>query len=143
MTEEDISYHDSPAVTNEALNVLFGAAWPEHAARDFQAVLSHNLGHVCAYAGDTLIGFVNIAWDGGVHAFLLDPTVAPGMRHRGIGRELVRRACDLAREAGVRWLHADYAPEHGESYAACGFRETRAGLIDVQERSSQRTSACS
>ncbi len=133
MTGEGVTYRNSPAVTNEALNALFADAWPGHCTRDFQAVLTRNLGHVCAYAGDTLIGFVNIAWDGSLHAFLLDPTVRTDLRLRGIGKGLVSRACDLARKAGAKWLHVDYAPEHRRFYLACGFRETHAGLIDLQE----------
>ena len=35
----------------------------------------HSLGCVCAREGATLVGFVNVAWDGGVHAFVLDTMV--------------------------------------------------------------------
>ncbi|MFJ6658828.1 hypothetical protein ACIQNG_21125 [Streptomyces sp. NPDC091377] len=39
-------------------------------------VRRHSLGWVCARGGDgTLVGFVNVAWDGGVHAFVLDTVV--------------------------------------------------------------------
>ena len=133
MTEREVTYRERPAVTNAALNALFADAWPQHSAKDFQAVLAQSLGHVCAYAAGEVIGFVNVAWDGGLHAFLLDPTVRSDMRRRGIGRELVRRARDLARKAEAKWLHVDYAPEHRGFYLACGFRETQAGLIDLQE----------
>jgi hypothetical protein len=62
---------------NDALNSLFSASWPDHVTRDFNAVLQHSLAHVFAFDADRLIGFVNVAWDGGLHAFLLDPTVDP------------------------------------------------------------------
>ena len=128
----EVAYRDNSPVTNEALNALFADAWPDHATRGFQAVLSRSLGHVCAYVDDRLVGFVNVAWDGGVHAFLLDTTVRSDMRRQGIGRELVRRACNLARKADAQWLHVDYVPEHKSFYADCGFRETQARLIDLQ-----------
>ena len=36
----------------------------------------HSLGWVCATdGGGSLVGFVNVAWDGGVHAFVLDTLV--------------------------------------------------------------------
>jgi ribosomal protein S18 acetylase RimI-like enzyme len=63
-------------------------------------VLEHSLVYVAAFAADALVGFVNVAWDGRAHAFLLDPRVHPEYRERGIGREVVRRAADAAREAG-------------------------------------------
>jgi GNAT superfamily N-acetyltransferase len=49
----------------------------------------HSLGWVCAWDGDELVGFVNVAWDGAVHAFLLDTLVTAGARRKGVGTELV------------------------------------------------------
>jgi ribosomal protein S18 acetylase RimI-like enzyme len=90
----------------------------------------HSLGWVCARAGGALVGFVNVAWDGGVHAFLLDTVVAAGARRRGVGTRLVAAAVAGARAAGCEWLHVDFE-EHlrGFYLDACGFRHTPAGLI--------------
>jgi ribosomal protein S18 acetylase RimI-like enzyme len=52
-------------------------------------VQHHSLGWVCARDGVELVGFVNVAWDGVVHAFVLDTMVASSARRRGIGTELV------------------------------------------------------
>ncbi|HVA44284.1 MAG TPA: GNAT family N-acetyltransferase [Acidimicrobiales bacterium] len=97
----------------------------------------HSLGWVTARgASGTLVGFTNVAWDGGVHAFLLDPKVRPSQQRRGIGSELVRLASDRAREAGCEWLHVDFedAERLGRFYfVACGFRPTTAGLINLTE----------
>ena len=71
-----IDYKVGPPVTNEELNALYADAWPGPCEeRDFTAVLERSLVHVCAYRGNELVGFVYVAWDGGVHAFLLEPTV--------------------------------------------------------------------
>ena len=88
-----------------------------------------SLVHLGAYAGERLVGYVNVATDGGSHAFLLDPMVHPDCRRQGLGTRLVRRAAELSRERGARWLHVDYAPHLAAFYAACGFRPTAAGLI--------------
>ncbi len=57
---------------------------------DWSAQLGrHSLGWVCARDGDTLIGFVNVAWDGGVHAFLLDTLVGATNRGQGVGTALI------------------------------------------------------
>jgi ribosomal protein S18 acetylase RimI-like enzyme len=97
-----VDYFVNPVVTNELLNELFCAAWPEHSCRDFRPILERSLAYICAYdANRRLIGFVNVAWDGGIHAFLLDTTVRPDWRRRGIGRKLVERAEHSARESGM------------------------------------------
>lgn len=122
-----------PVLDDASLNALFALAWPGHEARAFGAVLTRSLGYLGAFAGDALVGFVNVAWDGGAHAFLLDPTVHPDYRRRGLGLRLVREAAALARAAGVEWLHVDYEPHLQAFYVAAGFRPTAAGLLRLRE----------
>lgn len=127
-----IEYRRSPAVTNAELNALFAAAWVNHNTSDFRPILERSLAYVCAYRGPDLVGFVNLAWDGGVHAFLLDTTVHPVVRRQGIGRSLVERAVLAARERGIEWVHVDYEPHLREFYRQCGFAHTEAGLIQLK-----------
>ncbi len=122
-----------PFPSQEMLEGLWLAAWNEPAKRDFSAILVRSLGHVAAYDGAALVGFANIATDGGIHAFILDTCVAPEYRRRGVGRELVQRAVDLARERGAEWLHVDYEPHLESFYASCGFRSASAGLLRFQK----------
>ena len=89
----------------------------------------HSLTWVEAYADGHLVGFVNVAWDGGTHAFLLDTCVDPDRQRSGVGVELVRRAVDAARDAGCAWLHVDFEPHLERFYARCGFSPTAAGLL--------------
>ena len=127
----NVVYRANPTVTNAELNQLFAASWPDHAWRDFTSELKHCPAIVCAYAGDRLVGFVKLAWDGGGHAFLLDTTVHPDMRRQGIGRHLVQHAIDVARDNGMRWVHVDFDEHLREFYRGCGFRHTEAGLIEL------------
>ena len=124
-----VSYHISPPLNNEQLNILFAAAWPHHARRDFAPVLAHSLACICAFQEETLVGFVNLAWDGGIHAFLLDTTVHPARQRQGIGRHLVTHAVAEARRHGMHWLHVDYEPHLEPFYHACGLTPTLAGLL--------------
>jgi GNAT superfamily N-acetyltransferase len=97
-------------------------------------VEKHSLGWVCAHRRDTLVGFVNVAWDGGTHAFLLDTVVAPDVRGQGVGTRLVQAAADGARAAGCGWLHVDYEPHLTAFYqGACGFAPTAAGLVALEK----------
>jgi GNAT superfamily N-acetyltransferase len=116
-----------------ALGRLREAAWGgEDDGSGWPAILARSLSWVTAHEGERLVGFVNIAWDGRTHAFLLDPTVHPEVQRRGVGVQLVRRAAQAAREGGAHWLHVDFEPHLQGFYAACGFRPTAAGLLSLR-----------
>ncbi len=98
-------------------------------------IREHSLGWVTARAPDgALFGFVNVAWDGCDHAFLLDPKTRGSAQHRGIGTRLVDVAVYQARAAGCEWVHVDFGEELTPFYfGACGFTPTAAGLIHLRE----------
>lgn len=131
MFSEQVIYQISPNITNEELNRLFVTAWPNHGLRDFGPVLSHSLAYICARYGEHLIGFINLAWDGGLHAFVLDTTVHPDFQRQGIGRQLVKGAVSMAREHNIEWLHVDYEPHLHHFYQQCGFAPAHAGLLNL------------
>ncbi|HEX5656042.1 MAG TPA: GNAT family N-acetyltransferase [Polyangiales bacterium] len=118
-------------VREDELQRLFAASWPERGAQSYAAVLAKSLLWVTARTSE-LVGFVNVATDGGERAFLIDTTVHPSARLRGVGRSLVRAAVAATKSRGLQWLHVDYAPAHERFYRSCGFTTTRAGLIDLQ-----------
>lgn len=93
----------------------------------------HSLGWVTARdAGGRLVGFVNVASDGGDHAFLIDTKTHGAHQRRGIGMRMVGFAAHHAKAAGCEWLHVDFDPELAPFYfEACGFRPTDAGLIHL------------
>jgi GNAT superfamily N-acetyltransferase len=122
--------------TNTELNELHAQGF-DHERLEYdwrRQVERHSLGWVCARqpAGRQLVGFVNVAWDGGSHAFLLDTLVPAAQQRRGIGRRLVAVAAEHSRAAGCQWLHVDFE-EHLRSFyfGACGFDPTNAGLADL------------
>ncbi|MET8648138.1 GNAT family N-acetyltransferase [Streptomyces sp. NPDC057746] len=127
-----ITYEWRGRFDNATLNALHADGFgPPVAETDWRERLErYSLGWVCAREEGDLIGFVNVAWDGGVHAFLLDTVVAQRLRAKGIGTALVAAAAREARAARCKWLHVDFE-EHLRSFYfdACGFKETTAGLI--------------
>lgn len=127
-----IGYRLDPFPTDADLATIWASSWGQPWTGELGRILPRSLVHACAYDGERLVGYVNVAWDGGGHAFLLDPTVDVTYQRRGIGRELVRRVADAARERGAEWLHVDYEPQLAAFYTACGFRSTNAGLIDLR-----------
>jgi ribosomal protein S18 acetylase RimI-like enzyme len=93
----------------------------------------NSLGWVTARGpGSIVAGFVNVAWDGGDHAFLLDTKVASAYQRRGIATLLVAEAVRQAKAAGCEWIHVDFEDYLAPFYfGACGFRPTAAGLIHL------------
>ncbi len=116
---------------NAALDALHAEGFGASASVDWRGrVRRHSLGWVCAWDEGELVGFVNVVWDGGGHAFLLDTVVAGGRRRSGIGGELVAEAARRARAAGCAWLHVDFEDDlRSFSFDACGFGPTAAGLV--------------
>jgi len=96
----------------------------------FRQVEAHSLGWVCARAAGVLVGWVNVAWDGAGHAFILDTIVAASHRRHGVATGLVTMATSAARDAGCEWLHVEFEDHLRPFYVdACGFTPTDAGLI--------------
>lgn len=115
------------------MNRLRARAWNDDSWRDYSAILSRSLAHVGAFGGMRLIGFVNVAWDGGIHAFILDTCVDPDFRRQGIATHLVKRATSLARDRGAKWLHVDFEPHLTGFYRNLGFSHTEAGLLSLRD----------
>ena len=128
-----VDYRVNPKVTNDELDRLYVVSWPDHhPPHDWGPELERLLVFVGAYDGDELIGSVKLAWDGDIHAFLLEPTVRPDYRRRGIGRSLVEHAVSFARERGIVWVHVDFERELGAFYRACGFEPTDAAIMKLR-----------
>ncbi len=128
-----ISYVSGFAVDDAELSALHARAFGGDPARVepwARRLERHALTWIGAFDTTALVGFLQVCWDGGAHAFLLDTAVDPGRQHEGIGTALVRAAVTEARAAGCDWLHVDFEPHLEHFYLeSCGFRPTKAGLI--------------
>jgi GNAT superfamily N-acetyltransferase len=127
-----VTFQIDPFPSADELNMLWLEAWGSHELKDFSGVLSRSLAHIGAYENRRLVGFVNVAWDGGIHAFILDTSVHPRVRRQGIGTRMVREATSVARDRGAKWLHVDFEPHLTSFYRNCGFRPTGAGLVELK-----------
>jgi len=131
---ENVEYCWRGALTDAEMVGLVAAHGGKAQAGWWDQVRPHSLGWVTARCPDgLLVGFVNVAWDGGDHAFLIDTKVRSEYQRRGIATEVVRVAVSHSRAAGCEWLHVDFG-EHLEPFylEACGFEPTPAGLIHLR-----------
>ncbi|MGV9772762.1 GNAT family N-acetyltransferase [Streptosporangium sp. NPDC003464] len=127
-----ITYEWRGGFDNAAVNALHAEGFDHAPLQDdwWAQVNRHSLGWVCARQEEELVGFVNVAWDGAVHAFVLDTLVTARLRRHGVGTELVAVAVRQARAAGCEWLHVDFDDHlRGFYLESCGFQATGAGLI--------------
>lgn len=130
---DETEYRVNPTVLNDELNELFEVSWPGTKQRkNFRPILDHSLAYICAYKNGRLVGFVNLVWDGGIHGFILDMTVVPEHRRKGIGSGLLQRVADVAHEKGIEWFHVDFIPELKPFYRKAGYRSTEVGLLSVK-----------
>lgn len=129
----ELTYSERAALELEELQALFSRAWGGSGKPNYDRVLDRAFTWIAAHDGDCLVGFVNVAWDGGVHFFLLDTTVDPGYQRRGVGSQLVRAAIASCRGSG-EWMHVDSDEElMRRLYFPAGFGPTSAGIAGLLE----------
>jgi GNAT superfamily N-acetyltransferase len=130
-----ITYRWRDDFDNVEINNLHAEAFNagESEGRDWRAALTeHALGWVTARDEGRVVGFVNVVWDGLIHAWIQDAMVTANHQTRGIGTRLIEIARDQATRAGCEWLHVDFVDHLSDFYiGACGFTPTSAGLIHL------------
>ncbi len=137
MTDLPIDYAWRGDFTNREANELHAEAFDTRVFSDQEwdwkkQTATHSLGWVTARRGHELVGFVNVLWDGFVHAWIQDVMVAMSCRRRGVGVALVHAARDRAAAAGCEHLHVDFDDDLRKFYFdACGFTPTNGGLISL------------
>jgi ribosomal protein S18 acetylase RimI-like enzyme len=131
--EPEVTYRWRGSLTDAEMVALVRAHGGQAVHGWWDQIRAYSLGWVTARAADgEAVGFVNVAWDGRDHAFLLDTKTHGAFQREGIGTRLVELATRQARDAGCEWLHVDFDPGLEAFYLdACGFRPTPAGLIHL------------
>jgi ribosomal protein S18 acetylase RimI-like enzyme len=130
---DEIEYSWRGELTDAEMVELVESHGGKPAAGRWDRIRPRSLGWVTAREpGGLLVGFVNVATDGGDHAFLIDTKTRGSYQRRGIGTRVVQLATQHAKAAGSEWLHVDFDPELAQFYFdACGFSPTDAGLIHL------------
>ena len=135
MDNDDITYGWRGDITDAELVALTDSYGGNSEVGWWDRIRPHSLGWVAArLPNGEAAGFVNVAWDGCDHAFLIDTKVRSDLQHHGIGTKLVRIATEHAKQAGCEWLHVDYEERLATFYIdACRFRPTAAALVHLPD----------
>ena len=130
----DVTYRWRTGISDAEVNGLTRSYGGQAEDGWWDRIRPHSLGWATAHSGDgTPVGFANVAWGGGDHAFLLDPKVRLDLQRQGIATGLVRLAAEHAAAAGCEWLHVDFRDELAPFYfGACGFSPTVAGVLRLR-----------
>ena len=130
-----ITYQWRAEFSNEEVNRLHAEAFETRVFDESEwnwrdLVAAHSLGWVVARDGTELVGFVNVLWDGLVHAWIQDTMVAAKLEGAWRWHATASPPREGAREAGCEWFHVDFDDHlRGFYLDACGFTPTNAGLI--------------
>ena len=135
MDENAVEYEWRGEISDAELVALTDSYGGNSAVGWWDRIRPHSLGWVAArLPNGAAVGFVNVAWDGCDHAFLIDTKVRSDLQGQGIGTELVRIATEHAQQAGCEWLHVDYETRLARFYVdACRFSPTTAALINLRD----------
>lgn len=104
----------------------------DRAEADYPAAFSGYASCVTARSGDgRLVGWCAVLSDRVRHGMLLDVIVHPDWQRKRIGRTIVGRAVAQLADWGVEIVHVDFLPENAEFYRRCGFRSSKAGILEL------------
>ena len=93
------------------------------------SILEKSLSYITARQNNELIGFCNVAWDGGRHATIFDVNVHPKFRRQGVALAMMEPVPKLAKTHGVKYLHVDFDQTLEPLYSKVGFEMISAGII--------------
>jgi GNAT superfamily N-acetyltransferase len=121
------------AVSPEEIEDLREAVGWERSEGIYRQVLERHYAYYTARAvNGKLIGYVSVLSDGIADAFLVDLMVHPEYQGSGLGKELVIRAVNDVKQAGVQCVQVTFDDHLEPFYTKCGFHIFKGGIIDFK-----------
>jgi len=114
------------ALTTEAFSELAHRIWPREYDSALTSAALDKTVNIAAWDGDRLVGSVRVLTDGYFFSTVAEVMVDPQYRKQGIGRELLRRALEVA-PGGALWVGAQ--PGQERFVEAAGFRRGLTGYV--------------
>ncbi len=135
-----IEYRFLTAPTEEEVRQILGlyreAGWWEDAAapdpQDVRRIVAGSYCFLAAFSGEHLVAMGRVLSDGVSDAYIQDVTVEKGMRHRGIGSDLIRRIVERLNAVGIRWIGLIASGNTEDFYRPLGFQPVPGALAMLQ-----------
>lgn len=98
---------------------------------DFNETLKRSLAYVIVRdEGGNLIGYCNLAWDGGRHATIFDLNVHPDHRNKDFVFLMLEELLEVAKNTpSLRFLHADFNKSRTKIAEKYGFDIINGGIM--------------
>lgn len=118
-------------------------------ARDLRDPRLSAMRHLCAYDGETLVGYAAAVTNGVTDAYIQDVTVRPAYQHRGIGTQLMHRMLAHLQAEDIYMVSVIYGEDALRPfYERFGFHHalrtagtaSRTGLTSMADDASQERS---
>lgn len=96
----------------------------------FKKKLENTYFCVACFAGDTLVGYVDVVSDGIDDAYIRDLVVHPDYQRRGIGSKLLDMVVKHIKSNGIKTVNVLFEQHLKEFYRKANFKIVSGGLID-------------
>ena len=126
----ELRYEYSPHLKAEQVAELRDKVNWESRVEKFKKKLGNTYFCVACFAGDTLVGYVDVVSDGIDDAYIRDLVVHPDYQRRGIGSILLGMIITRVRSHRIKTLNVVFEPRLKEFYAKANFIIMAGGIID-------------
>ncbi|HWA19565.1 MAG TPA: hypothetical protein VG757_11285 [Devosia sp.] len=128
-----ITFKTRAPVTEDDLNTLFGKAYNKKMSAPFHKILNTTLTWVTAHKNGELVGWIHVAWDGFVHALLIDRTAVDD-ESGAIRTELVKQAIKTIERdhPTVFKIHMDLKESEMAEFIELGLQPLPGGILQLK-----------
>ena len=126
----EFCYEYSPHLKAEQVAELREKVNWESRVEKFKEKLGNTYFCVACFAGDTLVGYVDVVSDGIDDAYIRDLVVHPDYQRRGIGLTLLDMVITRVRSNRIKTLNVVFEPRLKEFYEKANFIIMAGGIID-------------
>jgi ribosomal protein S18 acetylase RimI-like enzyme len=128
--EMDLRYEYSPHLKAEQVARLRELVDWDGRVDKFKKKLGNTYFYTACFAGNELVGYVDVVSDGIDDAYIRDLVVHPDYQRRGIGTKLIDMVVKRVRSDGIKTINVVFKPRLKEFYRKANFVIMSGGIID-------------
>ncbi len=128
-----LKYLINPEIEADELSKLRKAVGWDARKHNLEKIVGCTYLSVACYAGQRLVGYVDVLSDGVDDALIRGLTVDPEYQKQGIALELLNIVTATIRKDRIKTVNVLFEPELKPLYLKAGFRIVCGGLIDNED----------